>query len=126
MPQAMTGKQKSTPRVVRVNADDNEAVLYKNLGNGKRYPFIIGTSVTVVSGTSCVLVSSGVLFGGYPMCSGTVIATPTSTGTMATGYCIEKDTTNNMVNLKMASTVSVAADFDIMIMMGVDYSIVNA
>jgi len=39
------------PKVVRVNAGRDEAVLYKNLGNAHRVKFLWAETVTLVSGT---------------------------------------------------------------------------
>jgi len=76
MPQALHGKRSSMPKVVRVNADDNKACLYKNLGNGRRVPFLYGMTVTLASGTQEVTVSSGVKFNDVKVADGIITATP--------------------------------------------------
>jgi hypothetical protein len=121
MPQAQTGKTKSAPKVVRVNAADGEAVLYRNLGNGRRLPFIWGTTVTLASGATSVVVSSGVSFNDHSVAEAVVMATPLSALGGAYNYHIVKDTVNNVVTLE-GSVAPDAMDFDIMIMLGVGYN----
>jgi len=127
MPQA-TGKVrnnvrqnvKSTPKLVRVNADDGDAVVYRNLGNGRRLPFIWGQSFVLASGTSEVVVSSGVDFNGHAVANGIVTASPTSAGAAALNWYLSKDTVNNVVKI-VNTGGNAAADmpFDVMIMLGV-------
>jgi len=80
MPQAQTGKTKSVPKVVRVNAADGEAVLFRNLGNGRRLPFIWGTTVTLASGTTETVVSSGVSFNDHDVAAARLCAGQTGVG----------------------------------------------
>jgi hypothetical protein len=121
MPQAQTGKTKSVPKVVRVNAADGEAVLYRNLGNGRRLPFIWGTTVTLASGTTSVVVSSGVSFNDHSVAEAVVTATPLSANGGALDYHVIKDAVNNVVTLEAAAPVT-DCDFDVMIMLGVGYN----
>ncbi len=126
MPQAQTGKTKSTPKVVRVNADDENAVLYRNLGNGRRLPFMWGTTVTLASGTTEVVVSSGVSFNDHNVSAGIIQVTPLSVSAAHREYYIEKDTVLNQVKLKVnESTSSVDNDYDIMIMLGTGYDFLS-
>ena len=76
MPQAIM-QGKSTPKLVRVNADDGNAALFRNLGNGHKLPFIWGTSVTMASGTAQVVVSSGVSYNAHKVSEAVVMITPT-------------------------------------------------
>ncbi|KKN59917.1 hypothetical protein LCGC14_0537420 [marine sediment metagenome] len=124
MPQAQTGKTGSTPKVVRVNADDSNAVLYRNLGNGRRLPFMWGTSVTLASGTDEVVVSSGVSFNDHDVAAGIVLITPTNSASAAKNYYISKDTGTNKVTL-VVNTNTVALSFDVMIMLGVGYDFIS-
>jgi hypothetical protein len=124
MPQAQTGKTKSIPKLVRVNAADGEAVLYRNLGNGRRLPFIWGTTVTLASGTTEVVVSSGVSFNDHDVAEAVFQAIPLSAAGGALNYYIDKDTVNNVVKL-MSSTAPDDIDFDIMIMLGVGYDFLS-
>lgn len=125
MPQAQTGFLKSTPKVVRVNADDSNAVLYRNLGNGRRLPFVWGTTVTLASGTSSVVVSSGVSFNDHNVSAGIAIATPvTASGAALTTY-LDKDTVTNKVTLTATSAAPIDCDFDVIIMLGVGYDFLS-
>lgn len=125
MPQALTGKTKSMPKVVRVNADDGNAVLYRNLGNGRRLPFIWGTTATLASGTTEIVVSSGVSFNAHDVAGGLVFFSPLSaSGSLLSAY-LDKDTTNNVVKLFSTSAPSVDCDFDIMFMLGVGSNFVS-
>ena len=125
MPQAQTGKTKSTPKVVRVNADDSNAVLYRNLGNGRRLPFIWGTAVTLASGTTSITVSSGVSFNDHNVAAGIVLVTPTNQAGSSKDYYIAKDTSLNEVTLNVQNSSMYDCTFDIMIMLGVGYDFIS-
>jgi len=114
MPQAQY-KGKSIPKVVRVNADDSKAVLYKNLGDGQRVPFMWTTSITLASGTTSSVVASGVAFSGFKAADGQIFAAPTNATAAATSYYIEKDTLNNVVTLKDGAA---GASYDIFVSLG--------
>jgi hypothetical protein len=120
MPQAQTGKRKSVPKVVRVNADDGDAVLYRNLGNGRRLPFMWGTTVTLASGVTEVVISSGVEFSDHKVSEGIVEVTPLSAVGGALDYYVDKNTSSNVVKL-VAAAPGEDCDFDIMIMLGVGH-----
>jgi len=119
MPQALHGKRSSMPKVVRVNADDNKACLYKNLGNGRRVPFLYGMTVTLASGTQEVTVSSGVKFNDVKVADGIITATPLASDNVGR-YYIDKNTTTNEVKLKSTTTAPADVDFDIHIFIGDD------
>ena len=123
MPQAQTGSRKSIPKVVRVNADDSKALMYRNLGNGRRLPLLWGTTVTLVSGTNQqVVVASGIEFHGFKICDGKVEITPVVSGTAAKSgvtstaypdtnilgnvYVVKEHTYNQII---IRSTVEIAA-----------------
>lgn len=118
MPQAiLTGK--SMPKVVRVNAGDGEAVLYKNLGNGQRIPFLWATTVTLASGATSVVVASGVEFGDIRVCDkGHVVFAPLSSAGAALTTYISKNTGSNVVTLVATGAPSVACLFDVYIYVG--------
>jgi hypothetical protein len=123
MPQAQTGKTKSTPKVVRVNADDGNAVLYRNLGNGRRLPFIWGDTFTLASGTTEVVVSSGVSFNDHDVAEAVIQITPLSEPGAELDYFIDKNTTTNVVKLMVKAAASDDdCDFDVMFMLGVGYN----
>lgn len=119
MPQAQVGRNlKSMPKVTRVNADDDKAMVYKNLGNGRRVPFMWGVSNVEVASGATVVVASGVEFSDHRACDAAVQMTPVTSGTYASapgGYVI-KDTVNNIVSVR--STASVDAVYDIAFFMG--------
>ena len=131
MPQASTphpggirSSHKSVPKVVRVNAADGEAVLYRNLGNGRRLPFMWGTTVTLASGVTEVVISSGVKFNDHKVSAGIVEVTPLSAVGGALGYYVDKNTDTNVVTLKAAAP-SEDCDFDVMIMLGTGYDFLS-
>jgi len=125
MPQAQVGKTKSMPKVVRVNAADGEAVLYRNLGNGRRLPFMWGTTVTLASGATEVVVSSGVSFNDHDVAAGIIQTTPLSAAGAALSYYIAKDAVNNVVKLTATGAPSEGCDFDVVIMLGVGYDFLS-
>ena len=126
MPQAQTGKTKSVPKVVRVNAADGEAVLYRNLGNGRRLPFIWGTSVTLASGTTEVVVSSGVSFNDHEVSAAIITATPLSIEGGALDYYVDKNTTTNVVKLAVdGGAPTTDCDFDVMFRWGSGYNFLS-
>jgi hypothetical protein len=117
MAQAQTGTLKSTPKITRINGDDNLKMIYRNLGNNHNYPFVWGQTVTH-SGTT-TLVASGVEFHGYELATyGNITATPI--GDPGTGrYWVERDTANNVVNIKSSASLS-NVDFDLKFIIGED------
>jgi hypothetical protein len=62
--QGPTGALKSTPKLTKINGDDHDKVIFRNMGNNHAYPFIWATTATVVSGTSSVVVASGIKWHG--------------------------------------------------------------
>jgi acetylglutamate kinase len=124
MPQAQTGLRKSVPKVVRVNAADGEAVLFRNLGNGRRLPFIWGTDVTLASGVTEVVISSGVKFNDHKVSESIVLVTPTNADSAGKEYYVSKDTVTNKVSLVVNSNTTDLA-FDVMIMLGVGYDFLS-
>jgi len=125
MPQAIL-KGKSIPKVVRVNADDDKSVLYKNLGDGQRVPFMYATTVTLASGTTEVVVASGVKISGFAVADGQIQATPTFTvasgvtydTTVVGTFYIEKNTSTNVVKLKSTAAAGKDSAFDIFVSLG--------
>ena len=121
MPQAQVGKTKSVPKVVRVNAADGEAVLYRNLGNGRRLPFLWSDTFTLASGSTEVVLSSGVSFNEHTVAGGLIQITPLSAAGAALDYYVDKDTVNNVVKL-VAAAPSEPCEFDVMFMLGIGYN----
>ncbi len=112
--QALTGKRQSIPKVTNIKADDDRKIVFKNMGNNHAYPFIWADTLSISAGTS-VIVASGVEFHGKKLATyGNIVATPRSD--VGGNFYIERDTVNNVVTLKTASTVT--ADFDVQIIIG--------
>ena len=119
MPQALSGTRRSVPKICRINGDDNMSMVYKNLGNNHAVPFLWCGSCTLVSGTSEVLVASGIKFHGMELASyGNVTASPMSD--VGTRWWVEKDTTDNRVLIKSTANVGSDVDFDIRFMLGAE------
>jgi hypothetical protein len=113
------GILKSTPKLTKINGDDDKALIYRNLGNNHAYPFVFAANVTVASGTGTV-VASGIEWHGFKLASSSFItATPTAN---PDGYVyIDKDTVNNIVTVK--STGAGDVNVDVMFMVGNEPSI---
>jgi len=109
-----------TPKVVRINGDDSMTIIYRNLGNGRRVPFLIGTNVTVASGVAPgtgVEILSGTKIHGYEISKAVVQATLLSD--LAVGvYYIEKDTSANKLILHQANQLNYDAEYDIYVFLG--------
>lgn len=124
MPQALTGKRKSMPKLVRVNAADWEAVIYRNLGDGRRLPFVWADTVTVVSGATTVVVASGVVVNDFKVAEAKFEITPLSAAAAAKEYYVDKNTTTNVVTLTVNSAATAALSYDVIGMLGTSYDIV--
>jgi len=117
MPQALSGTRRSVPKICRINGDDNMTMVFKNLGNNHAVPFVWGDQATLVSGTSSLVVASGIKFHGKTLAShGNVTASPMSD--VGSRWWIEKDTTDNRILLKSESAVADDVDFDLHFMLG--------
>lgn len=106
---------KSVPKVVRINAGDGEAVIYKNLGNGRRIPYEWWTTVTLASGTTSVVVASGVKLNDYKVADARIVATPQ--GSLGTGvtYYVSKNSLTNVVTIIASGAAPAAVPFDVQI-----------
>jgi len=122
MPDINIGQQgtlKSTPKLTRINGDDAMALIYRNMGNNHAYPFIWSETVTVASGAAEVTVISGVKFHGMEAATYcNVTATPASDA--GDEHWVEKDTVNNVIKVKVGSSVSADTNFDVIVMVGMD------
>ena len=112
------GTLKSTPKLTKINGDDNKKCIYRNLGNNHAYPFMWATSVTLVSGTQSILLASGIKWHGYDLASyATVVVTPDAD----VGYMyLEKDTTANTITIKSSAAASADTNLNVMFMLGDD------
>jgi hypothetical protein len=122
--QAQTGSLKSTPKLTRINGDDNKKIVYRNLGNNHAYPFIWADTFTVAAGEKAVTVASGIKFHGYDLASyANVVATPLAN---PGGYFyISKNTTTNKIQIKTTAAPGADLDFDVQIMLGEDADVEN-
>lgn len=102
--QPQTGQLASTPKVCKVLGDDRATLVYRNLGNNHSMPYIWGSALTVASGTTTLVVASGIKFHGYDLATyGNFVATPEGD----LGYCyITKDTDTNVVTLNVSSSAA--------------------
>ena len=119
MPQALSGTRRSMPKICRINGDDNMKMIFKNLGNNHAVPFLWGDSFTLASGTTEIVIASGIKFHGRELASyGNVTASPMSDPEHR--WWVEKDTTDNRVLIKTDTVNLLDVDFDCKFMLGVD------
>lgn len=119
--QAQVGLLRSTPKLTRINGDDNLKIIWKNMGNNHAFPLVWGVTVTVASGTTeTVLVASGTKFHGFDLITyANVSVTPLFN---AGDWYVTKDTSDGQI--KLTTTVTGADDgsskVDVKYMLGVD------
>lgn len=114
--QAQTGLLRSTPKLTRINGDDNLKVIWRNMGNNHAYPFFWGDTFTVASGTTSVVLASGVKFHGFDLATyANVTVTPCYN---AGAFYITKDTTANTITLTVANAGP--GDVDVKFALGED------
>jgi hypothetical protein len=121
MPNLNIGQQgtlKSTPKIVRINGDDDKKVIYRNMGNNHAYPFVWASTATMPLGDSSMVVASGIKWHGYDLATyATVIATPQYD---AGNVYVSLDTAANTItlNVETAPTVSGLNSIGMMFMLG--------
>jgi hypothetical protein len=95
--QAQTGLLRSSPKLTRINGDDNLKVIWRNMGNNHAHPFVWGQNFTMASGISTMTLVSGVIFHGMKLATyANVSVTPCyNAGT----FYITKDTAANTISL---------------------------
>jgi len=99
--QAQVGFLKSTPKLTRINGDDNVKVIWRNMGNNHAYPFIWGNEFTIASGVTSVVLASGIKFHGFDLATyGNVTVTPCYN---AGSFYITKDTSANTITLTVTN-----------------------
>ena len=110
------GKLKSMPKLTRINGDDHNKVVFRNLGNNHAYPFIWASTAVMPDGEQEVVVASGIKWHGYELASyATVVATPEG----ALGYLtVSKDTDNNVIKVTSSAAASGDTDIALMFMLG--------
>lgn len=122
MPQLNIGQQgtlKSMPKLTKINGDDNDKVIYRNMGNNHAYPFVWANTATVASGTTSVVLASGIKWHGYDLATyASVVVTPK--GDLGSCYTVA-DTVANTVTLYCSSAAGAGGvDVAVMWMLGGD------
>ena len=114
--QAQVGLLRSTPKLTRINGDDNLKVIWRNLGNNHAYPFFWGSTFTVASGETSVVLASGVKFHGFDLATyANVTATPCYD---AGAFYVTKDTVANTLTLTVENAGP--GNVDVKFALGVD------
>lgn len=124
MPDLSIGQQgtlRSTPKLTRINGDDHNKVIYRNMGNNHAYPFIWASTAVMPDGDSEVVVASGIKWHGYELASyASVVATPEG----ALGYLtVTKDTNVNTITITSSAAASGDTDIALMFMLGGDMEV---
>jgi hypothetical protein len=118
---AQTGLLKSTPKLTRINGDDNLKVIWRNMGNNHAYPFVWGVTATVASGLfEVVLVASGTKFHGFDLLTyANVTVTPNYD---AGDFYVTKDTSDGKIKLTLvnAGANDGSSSVDVKYMLGAD------
>lgn len=114
--QAQVGTLKSTPKLTKINGDDDKKVIYRNLGNNHAYPFVWASTATVSGSDTSVLIADGIKWHGYDLAAfATVIATPkTDLGHFFT----TADTENNTITFNCENPTTSGGEVALMFMLG--------
>jgi len=92
---------RSTPKLTRINGDDNLKVIWKNMGNIHTYPLLWGSEHVVASGVTTITLASGIKFHGMELATyGNVQASPNWN---AGASYITKDTAANTITFTCAT-----------------------
>lgn len=125
MPDLNIGQQgslKSTPKIVRINGDDNKKAIYRNMGNNHAYPFVWASTASMPLNTTSMVLASGIKWHGYDLASyATIVATPN----WNSNCYITCNTDTNVVtlNVSSAATVSGSNHVNLMFMLGSDLEV---
>jgi len=122
--QAQTGELRSTPKQLKLSGADKSSAAFKCMGNNHYIPWTWASQAVVASGTSEVVLASGVKF--YDMELATyanVVATPKSDP--GTTFWTEYDTVDNIVKLVVGSSVSGDITFNVQFMLGANANVSN-
>lgn len=114
------GALRSTPKLTRINGDDNLKVIWRNMGNNHAYPFFWGDEFTLASGITTITLASGVKFHGFDLATYcNITATPNWD---AGSWYFTKDTALNKITLtcKTAGADDGSSRFDVKFALGVD------
>jgi len=117
MRQAQTGSLRSTPKQLKLTGSDKTDAVFKNMGNNHNVPLSWSASATVASGTTEVVLASGIKFYDMDLASyATVTAMPTSNP--GGNFWVDKDESTNILKLVVSSAVSNDVDFDLRFSLG--------
>lgn len=110
------GNLKSTPKLTKINGDDRQKVIYRNLGNNHAYPFIWASTVTVASGENTVEIARDIKWHGYDLATyASVVVTPK--GDIGS-FFTTADGATNTITLTCEDTVTEDTDVAVMFMLG--------
>ena len=112
------GNLKSTPKLTKINGDDDKKVIYRNLGNNHAYPFIWASTVTLTSGIGprTETIADGIKWHGYDLATyASVVATPK--GDVGDFYTTA-DESANTITLTCKGTLSEDVEVALMFMLG--------
>ena len=120
--QPQTGLLRSTPKLTRINGDDNLKVIWRNMGNNHAYPFVWASTFTVASGISEItLVASGTKFHGFDLLTyANVTVTPNY---LAGDFYLKKDeNSDGKIKLKLVQNGADdgSSTVDVKFMLGAD------
>ena len=127
MPQlnvGQTGSLKSIPKLTKINGDDSAKAIYRNLGNNHAYPFMWASEVTIASGTTEVVIASGIKWHGFDLATyANVTVTPLRN---PGGYLwVDKNTTTNVIKIKSSASNATDLILDVKFMLGSELEIVG-
>lgn len=115
--QAQTGLLRSTPKQLKLTASDKAAAMFKSMGNNHYVPMLWAANATIASGTTSVVLASGVKFYDMDLATyGNITATAKSDP--GDDFWIDQNTDTNVVTLTVGTTAGGAIDFNVQFMLG--------
>jgi len=116
----LMGTRRSTPKMTRINGDDSQKAVYRNMGNNHSYPMLWAGAVTVASGVTTVTIADGIKYHGYD--AATYASVSVTPNWNAGDVYVTKDTAANTIT---ATCATAGADdgssaIDVMFMLGED------
>lgn len=125
---------RSTPKLTRINGDDNLKVIWKNMGNNHAYPVIWGQEFTVESGIDTMTLISGVKFHGMEL-TGTNAAGASYLNVQVTPnwdcgshYITKNDTTKEIIFTCTSGSAGAddgSSKIDVKFMLGADNPVID-
>jgi len=124
MPQALSGKRRSMPKVCTILGDDNLKIAYRKAGNNHVPPVFWGDSFTMVSGATEVVIASGISFHGSDLVSAvagySANITASPCGDPKGRWYIEKNANFNVIKIKTTAAMTEDVVWDVKFMLGID------